>query len=256
MYYIGIDIGSTSSKTVVLNKQRSIVYKFIIPSGWNSIDTSNLIKEDLYRHGFVFEKSTIVATGYGRVCVNYADKTITEISCHANGAIELFDVENAFVIDIGGQDTKIIEICNKNVANFLMNDKCSAGTGRFLEVMANSLGMSPAEVCNIAKKGSNTKISSMCTVFAESEIISLSGKGEKKENIAFAIVNSIVDKVISMTSKFDLQEKNIILTGGLCFCPYLVECLENKLNKKIITNDNVIYSGAVGAAFFASNLKG
>lgn len=112
------------------------------------------------------------------------------------------------VVDIGGQDTKIILLENGTVKDFAMNDKCSAGTGRFLEVMANTMALKPDEVCELARKGSGVTISSMCTVFAESEVISLIGQGEKKENIAYAVVHSIADKVASQCKKLNVQDDN------------------------------------------------
>ena len=123
--------------------------------------------------GILPEESVVVATGYGRVSVPYAAKCVTEITCHAKGACYIHKNENMLLIDIGGQDTKIIRIENGMVTDFLMNDKCSAGTGRFLEVMANTLSLTPQDLCELAAKGSGTSISSMCTVFAESEVISL-----------------------------------------------------------------------------------
>lgn len=255
MFYIGIDIGSTSTKTVVVDGNKKILYKNVCPSGWDSKNTANIIKENLFEKNIDVNKARVVATGYGRICVNYAYKTITEISCHANGAVNLFNLDDLFLIDIGGQDTKIIDIKKGKVQNFLMNDKCSAGTGRFLEVMANGLGLTTNEICELARTGNGVKISSMCTVFAESEIISLAGQGEKKENIAFAIIDSITDKVLSMISKFDISNKDIVLTGGLCKCEYLVEVLSRKINKNIITCDDAIYSGAIGAAIFATKIK-
>ncbi len=129
------------------------------------------------------KNSKIVATGYGRVSVPYADKTITEITCHGKGAYYLFK-KDCTVIDIGGQDTKVITVEDGNVTNFTMNDKCAAGTGRFLELMANTLGFDIEEMCERAKNGENVTISSMCTVFAESEVISLIGSGKKREDIA------------------------------------------------------------------------
>ena len=125
---------------------------------------------------------------------------MTEITCHAKGAVWLHGPDNMTVIDIGGQDTKLIAVEDGAVKDFVMNDKCSAGTGRFLEIMANTLGLRPGELCELARSGGGTRISSMCTVFAESEIISLVGRGEKKENLAFAVVDSIADKVVSQAA--------------------------------------------------------
>ena len=125
----------------------------------------------------------VVATGYGRVAVPYANKVVTEITCHGAGAVRLFG-EQGTVIDVGGQDTKVIQLKGSRVAKFAMNDKCAAGTGRFLEIMADRLGISQQQMADLARSGEPTKISSMCTVFAESEVISLIGRGEPRENIA------------------------------------------------------------------------
>ena len=234
MNYIGIDIGSTCAKLVVMNKKKEPVYKSVQPTGWSSVDTAEAIR--------------CVATGYGRVSVPYADKTVTEITCHARGACWLYDRKDMTVIDIGGQDTKIILLEAGRVKDFAMNDKCSAGTGRFLEVMANTMALRPDELCELARRGRNVKISSMCTVFAESEVISLIGSGEKKENIAYAVVNSIADKVASQCGRLNVGGEEVFLTGGLCECGYLQEVLQEKLRGRIITVPDSRYAGAIGAA--------
>lgn len=153
------------------------------------------------------------------------------------------------LIDIGGQDTKIIRIENGMVTDFLMNDKCSAGTGRFLEVMANTLSLTPQDLCELASKGSGTSISSMCTVFAESEVISLIGRGESRENIAFAVIDSIVQKVVSQAARLtNGQEECICLTGGLCDYSYLKKSLGESLKTDVLTDTDGRYAGAIGAA--------
>ena len=135
-----------------------------------------------------------------------------------------------------------------------MNDKCSAGTGRFLEVMANTLGLRPEELCQLAAQGSGVSISSMCTVFAESEVISLIGRGEPKQNIAYAVVDSIVKKVASQAGRLTLG-KMVCLTGGLCEFDYLCESLGKKLNVTVNTNPDGRYAGAIGAALSAMNVR-
>lgn len=248
MYYIGIDIGSTCAKIAVLDSDKKWVYKAVRPTGWSSVDTAREIETALAEAGISVKDNPCVATGYGRVSVPYAKKSVTEITCHAKGAAWLYGCGEGTVIDIGGQDTKIIRLEQGMVSEFSMNDKCSAGTGRFLEVMANTLGMGPGEVCELARGGSGVSISSMCTVFAESEVISLIGRGEKKENIAFAIVDSIAHKVASQASQIAAGQKNVFLTGGLCECSYLRERLSQKLKCEIRTSEDGRYAGAIGAA--------
>ena len=159
------------------------------------------------------------------------------------------------VIDIGGQDTKIIRIESGNVTDFLMNDKCSAGTGRFLEVMANTLGLRTEELCELASRGKDASISSMCTVFAESEVISLLGRGEKRENIAFAVVDSIVKKVAAQAMHLLPPEGEAVLTGGLCEFQYLRSSLGKALGREVVSSPNGRYAGAIGAALVASKLE-
>lgn len=253
-HYIGIDIGSTSAKTIVINANRKIIHRGIQPTGWSSTDTAEDIRRRLADQGIDADRSICIATGYGRIAVPYADKCITEITCHAKGAGRIFDESDLTVIDIGGQDTKIIQVVDSAVSDFLMNDKCSAGTGRFLEVMANILSVRLDALMELASRGSDTTISSMCTVFAESEVISLIGKGEQKENIAFAVVDSIVKKVSSQACKLVLGNRLVCLTGGLCDSAYICEALSKKLGKAVTTHPDGRYAGAYGAALLAAVL--
>lgn len=250
MYKVGIDIGSTSCKVVVL-KNDEIVHKLLRPTGWSSVETANSVKDELEGMGITSDNTYFVSTGYGRVSVPFADKKITEITCHGKGAAYMFG-ENGVVLDIGGQDTKVITIENGKVIDFLMNDKCSAGTGRFLEVMANTLGLDIMELSKISQNGKDTYISSMCTVFAESEVISLIGAGTKKEDIAFAVVDSIVSKVRSICHKHNKADK-YFLTGGLCENTYFINQMSTKLEAKVETSPLGRYAGALGAALLGKN---
>ena len=254
-YAIGIDIGSTCAKTVVLDEQRQIVYTDVQPTGWSSADTAAQIAEKLNCAGYAAENCPAVATGYGRVCVPYAKKTVTEITCHGKGAVFLHGADALTVIDIGGQDTKVIHVSDGVVDDFLMNDRCSAGTGRFLEVMANTLGMAPDDLCRLSAQGGGTTISSLCTVFAESEVTGLIGRGEPRKNIAFAVVDSIAEKVASQVGKLSAPSQSLCLTGGLCGCRELVEALERKLNCPIQTHPQGRFAGAIGAALTALAIK-
>lgn len=249
MYYIGIDIGSTASKVAVYDDNvNDLIDLFMIPTGWSGIEAAAKILEMLKEKNINKEDSYFVGTGYGRVSIEYADKTITEITCHAKGANFLFNNLDGTLIDIGGQDTKIINIKNGKVDNFIMNDKCSAGTGRFIELMSNSLGCSIPTLLEEASKCQETDviISSMCTVFAETEVISLKSSGKQKSEIAYAIVNSVANKVASLCGKF--KDDTYFLTGGLCVFDYLVKNLEKTLGGKVITDSRGQYAGAIGAA--------
>lgn len=251
MKYIGIDIGSTCAKTAVLDENGDIVHRFVLPTGWSSVDTAEAIRQKLLGSGIDAQKAPCVATGYGRAAVPYANKAVTEITCHAKGACAIFSRRNMTVIDIGGQDTKIISIEGGMVKDFVMNDKCSAGTGRFLEVMANTLAVSPEALCALAAQGGSTSISSMCTVFAESEVISLIGRGEHRENIAFAVVDSIVQKVASQAKRLTTGADAVCLTGGLCDTGYIIDALAGALKTPVISHEQGRYAGAIGAALHA-----
>lgn len=251
MYCIGIDIGSTAAKVIVFNKEK-IVHFFSLPTGWSSLETAKEIKERLIQNGFDEKKSFYTATGYGRVSVPYANKSATEISCHGKGADYLFQ-RDCTVIDIGGQDTKVIKMKNGILDNFTMNDKCSAGTGKFLEVMSNTLGITLNELTLLAENGSGVNISSMCTVFAESEVISLIGEGVKKEGIAYGIINSVINKVSQLCMR---QENELyFLTGGLSENIYILKRLNEVLGKKVETHKMAKYAGAIGAALIGKGIN-
>lgn len=254
-YNIGIDIGSTCAKTIVLDENRNILHRLLQPTGWSSAETAEAIRGTLTRLGVEWDRAAVVATGYGRICVPYADKCVTEITCHGRGACHIFGTDHLTVIDIGGQDTKLICVEDGMVKDFIMNDKCSAGTGRFLEIMANTLGVKPEQLCELAEAGGGVSISSMCTVFAESEVISLIGRGERKENIAFGVVDSIVRKVASQASRLNLRESAVCLTGGLCDFPYLRRCLEKNLGVAVAACPDARYAGAIGAALSAASIR-
>ncbi|KMT22703.1 acyl-CoA dehydratase activase [Clostridium cylindrosporum] len=250
MYKVGIDIGSTSCKVIVL-KNEEIIHKIIKPTGWSSVETANSVKDELEEMGINKDNAYFVSTGYGRVSVPFADKKITEITCHGVGAAHMFG-EDGVVLDIGGQDTKVITIEGGKVQDFLMNDKCSAGTGRFLEVMANILGLDIIELSRLSIEGEGTFISSMCTVFAESEVISLIGSGARKEDIAFAVIDSIASKVKTICHKHNKVSK-YFLTGGLCENVYFIKQLSKKLDAEVETSPLGRFAGALGAALLGKD---
>lgn len=252
MEYIGIDIGSTAAKVWGFGEKE---IHFVQPTGWSSVATAKDIAKTLLTEGIDVnsEEVRVVATGYGRVAVDFADFVITEITCHGRGARALAG-DDVGVIDVGGQDTKVILVERGMVKDFLMNDKCSAGTGKFLEVMANRLGVDMPELFEYAKRGEKIGISSLCTVFAESEIISYIGEGRSREDIAAGVVDSVANKVVGLTGRIDFPD-TVILTGGLSHVPYFAEVLSEKLNRRVILDSRGQYAGAIGAAHLAKEKK-
>ena len=250
-YYVGIDIGSTASKIAVL-WEGALVDTFVLPTGWNGRETARQIYELLLLKGFA-ENMRCVATGYGRISVEYADKVITEITCHGKGGFALFG-QNGTVVDIGGQDTKVIRIQDGQVTDFLMNDKCAAGTGKFIEVMANRLGTDLNEFYALAETGTPVSISSMCTVFAESEVIGHIGAGRPREDIAAGVIDSVASRVSNLVTRFGIQG-DLYLTGGLCDSPYFLQVLSRKTGRTVTTHPMARYAGALGAALAAAKQK-
>lgn len=248
---IGIDIGSTATKAAVLDDGR-LVATFVCPTGFSSFDAAERAAELLRAEGIDPDSAPCVATGYGRVAVPYADKVVTEITCHGRGAGFLFGGEGT-VVDVGGQDTKVIVLRGGKVAKFAMNDKCSAGTGKFLEIMANRLGVTQEELARLARTGRPTSISSMCTVFAESEVISLIGKGTPREDIAYGVIESVVEKVSVLVSQG--KGAPYYLTGGLCENDYFIERLSARLGADVETRAEARFAGAIGAALLAADRK-
>ena len=253
MYYTGIDIGSTASKVVVLDAEK-MVANFVIPTGWNSKDTSREIARRLGEMGYpIDENNKVLATGYGRISVEYAQKVVTEITCHGRGGYAIVG-EDCTIIDIGGQDTKVITVEKGVSTNFLMNDKCAAGTGKFLEIMANRLNVDLKELYELAEQGTPLAISAMCTVFAESEVISHIGSGERREDIAAGVVDSVVKRVAGLVSRHAVKGR-LVLTGGLSECPYLIRRLSEKVGREIYAEPLGRYAGALGAALIARDGK-
>ena len=253
MNYIGIDIGSTASKVCVLPADGEPEFR-VLPTGWNSKITSGIIREDLEKKLGSLNDCRIVATGYGRISVDYADKVITEITCHGRGGYEMIG-RDCSIVDIGGQDTKFINVRNGRAIDFLMNDKCAAGTGKFIEVMANRRSVTIEELFELAAGGKALPISSICTVFAESEVINYMGEGKEKDEIAAGVINSVAVKVVSLMQRKDLMD-TIIVTGGLSDNAFFAGLLSEKLGREVIPMKNGRYAGAYGAALLAREKLG
>lgn len=248
MNYIGIDIGSTASKVCVIRGEAEPEFR-VMPTGWNSKITAGIIRDGLTEMLGSLEECRIVATGYGRISVDYADKVITEITCHGRGGYEMIG-QDCSIVDIGGQDTKFINVRNGRAVDFLMNDKCAAGTGKFIEVMANRLGLTIEELFDLAAKGKPLPLSSICTVFAESEVINYMGEGKEKEEIAAGVIHSVATKVVALMQRKELMD-TVIITGGLSDNVFFAGLLSEKLHREVIPMPKGRYAGAYGAAILA-----
>ena len=252
IYTLGIDIGSTASKCVMLADGKDIVAKSLIPVGAGTSGPQRAIDEVLASAGKKREDlAYILATGYGRnSLMDFADKQMSELSCHAKGAYFLFP-EVHTVIDIGGQDVKVLEIENGVMTNFAMNDKCAAGTGRFLDVMARVLEV---DVKDLGRLGAmSTKyvgISSTCTVFAESEVISQLAMGTDKCDIINGIHRSVAGRVAGLAHRIGVRDQ-VVMTGGVAQNQGIVKALQDELGHEIHTSPLTQYNGALGAALFA-----
>ena len=255
-YYVaGIDSGSTSTDVVILDNSGKIASTMIIPTGGGALISADKSLELAIGKAGI-EKGNIariITTGYGRAYLNRGDDSITEITCHAKGT-QYLNPNVRTVIDIGGQDIKAISIDeNGAVKSFLMNDKCAAGTGRFLEMMAHTLGLSLEEM---STKGltwkENVMISSMCTVFAESEVVSLVAQNKAVEDIVHGLNVSVASKVGALVARLgDKNPGEYMRTGGVAQNPGVVQALEEKLGAKLYICEEAQLCGALGAALFA-----
>ncbi len=252
MITAGIDIGSVSTEMVVL-QDGVLYYSMVMDTGSDSKSAvekvfSTVCDETGLKSG---DFDFIVTTGYGRKSTGIGHKTVTELSCHARGAWHLNN-DVRMVIDIGGQDSKVIKVSEEGKGlDFLMNDKCAAGTGRFLEVMARALEVSIEELGEIAVSGEGSvEISSMCTVFAESEVVSLIAEGHSKAVIIRGLMNSIASRITGMVHRVGMSPP-LMLTGGVAKNRGVIRALEEKLGSSILVPANPQIIGAIGAALIA-----
>ena len=253
MYVLGVDSGSTSTNAVILDDQKKIVAFDVVRTGAKSGDSAQKVLENvLEKAGLKKEElSAIISTGYGRVSIPYADENVTEISCHGRGA-HYFNPAVRTILDIGGQDSKAIRLSETGeVIDFVMNDKCAAGTGRFLEMMARTLEIGIGELGPISLDWKeNIEITSMCTVFAESEVISLIAQNKEKADIAHGLHNAIAAKAYSLLRRVGLNE-TFMMTGGVAKNPGVVKAVEERIGSKLYICEEPEIVGAVGAAMYA-----
>lgn len=251
---VGIDIGSTATKAVLLVDGR-IAGQVVIATGWDPRQAGRDAFDSLLECSGLSEDdvNAVVGTGYGRVSLPFADRRVTEVTCHARGA-EYMVPGSRLVVDIGGQDSKFIALDGRgHVTDFIMNDKCAAGTGRFLQVMAGVLDMSLDELGELALTSEPAVISSMCTVFAESEVIGLLARGVDKGAIAAGVVQSIAKRLPTLLGRMP-QVSQITFTGGLATNPAICRRIEQCLGLPLQVPQFPQVAGALGAALIASEL--
>jgi predicted CoA-substrate-specific enzyme activase len=260
MYFLGVDIGAITAKAVLIAEQSgdgadrpAIFDTFLMTAGYNREETATTLKESILEKAQVSEQDiqSVCATGYGRKAVPFADLSVTEITCHAKGALYLRP-ETDYVIDIGGQDAKGIRVdAAGKVVDFIMNDKCAAGTGRFLEVMAHAMETDLDQFDRLSAEAETAAaISSTCTVFAETEVVSHLAAGVSRESIIAGIHDSIAERIAAMTASIQMGD-SITMTGGVSRNGGVVRALETKLGRNIHVPELGQLAGALGAAVIA-----
>lgn len=249
----GIDSGSLSTNVVIMNHEKNVLSSSIVRTGAKSLDSAQKAYSEALKQAKLSPEaiSYVVSTGYGRVSIPFAHKNVTEITCHGRGAHYLNN-QIRTIIDIGGQDSKVIRLDeNGEVIDFAMNDKCSAGTGRFLEVMARTLEIPLEKMGEESLSAQETiSITSMCTVFAESEVVSLIAQNKNKAEIINGLHNSIAGKTVSMLERIG-KKRGYMMTGGVAKNPGVVKWIETKLNEQVFVPEEPQIVGALGAALIA-----
>ncbi len=253
MYVAGVDAGSTTTKAVVLDEAGQLVGKSLRPTGANVTRASELAYEEALNASGIREDDIgyVIGTGYGRYKIAFGDTQVTEISCHARGAHFLFP-KTRTLVDIGGQDTKAIKVSDRGeVLDFCMNDKCAAGTGRFLENAASVLDLGLDDIGPVSLRSENPiRITNVCTVFVESEIISHLARGEKVGDILRGVHNAISGRTIALVRRIGI-EPEVTFTGGVSRNVGMVKGLEERFGLEINVSELSQYMGCLGAALFA-----
>jgi predicted CoA-substrate-specific enzyme activase len=252
-YAAGVDVGSTQTKAVIIDESLKIVGRSLIDTGANVVTAAEKAYLAALQQSTIDEETIefVVGTGYGRYKVTFGDTQITEISCHARGAVQMFPGTRT-VLDMGGQDTKAIRVNPKGeVLDFCMNDKCAAGTGRFLQSAAAALNIPLAELGPLALRAEKAvPISTTCTVFAESEVLSWLGRGKKIDDILLGTHRSIATRSIALLRRVGIEEQ-ITFTGGVTRNQGMVVVLNEALGTTLNVGEESHYMGALGAALFA-----
>ena len=252
-YAAGVDVGSTQTKAVIVDEDGAIVARALGETGANVIRAAQAAFEEALRAGDLQEEEVeyVVGTGYGRYKVTFGNTQVTEISCHGRGAVHMFP-DTRTVVDMGGQDTKAISVsATGEIVDFCMNDKCAAGTGRFLGAASRALDIPLDELGPTALEGQRpVKISTTCTVFAESEVLSWLGKGKKIEDILLGVHQSIAQRSHGLLRRVGV-ESEVTFTGGVARNQAMVHTLNERLGMEANVSEESHYMGALGAALFA-----
>ncbi len=252
-YAAGVDVGSTQTKAVILDEARRIVGRSLQMTGANVVRAAQEAFDQALADARLAEEEVeyVVGTGYGRYKVTFGNTQVTEISCHGRGAVHMFPGTRT-VIDMGGQDTKAIRVAaNGEIVDFFMNDKCAAGTGRFLGAASSALDISLDQIGPTALRGERpVKISTTCTVFAESEVLSWLGKGKKIEDILLGVHQSIAARSVGLLRRVGVEDQ-VSFTGGVARNQAMVASLESRLGLTLNVSEESHYMGALGAALFA-----
>lgn len=256
MPFAGVDIGSTMTKAVIVDGQGIMMASVIGPTGAEHRHLAlSVMNETIKKADLSFDQlDFIVATGYGRINVPFADKQITEITCHSRSVRALFPTAR-IIIDIGGQDSKGIKLdAEGKVMNFIMNDKCAAGTGRFLEVIAETLGIKLTEMGALSLKAEDhVKISNTCTVFAEHEVTTRLTEGATIPEIVAGLHEAFAGRVVNMVRSLGI-EKDVVVTGGGAMNIGLIKAVEEKVGFPVLVPSEPLLTGALGAAFMGKDL--
>ncbi len=255
IYFAGIDLGSTMTKVVIVNEEEQVCSSVISHTGAEHRRLANKVMEEaLGKAGLsIGEISYVIATGYGRINVPFADRQITELTCHARGVANFFS-KVRLAVDIGGQDAKGLKIKDGKLLDFVMSDKCAAGTGRFLEVLSDALGLKLEDLGSISLKSTRkVSISSTCTVFARQEVINHLSNGIPLEDIVAGVHDAIASRVVRMVKRLKV-EPDVVFTGGVAMNIGVVKALEENLGCGVLVPEEPLLSGAIGAALLGKEL--
>jgi predicted CoA-substrate-specific enzyme activase len=253
-YFAGIDVGSTMTKAVILNS--GVIASVIGPTGPEQRRLANKVMEEaLKRAALAFQAITsVVSTGYGRINVPFADAQYTEITCHARGIASLYPQART-IIEVGGQDTKAIKIeTTGRATDFVMNDKCAAGSGRFIEVIADALRVPLDNVGDLSLQSTHpAKISNICTIWAQQEVAASLAQGIPIPDLLAGVHRSLAERIVTMVNRLRVEEA-VVVTGGGAKNKGLLKVLSEQLGRKILVPEEPLITGALGAALLGKEM--